>query len=126
MEWSVGFRSIERTPTTQANNQLSKLSEEPAQTTKRTNRGRLSNPDRRGNLRPEVGDKRFSVGNIRDVGTSEMQRRLAELRNLFERQCQSHEIDHWAGSVLSHAKKLAAGERGCCACAQPDWLAVWS
>ncbi|WP_442508323.1 hypothetical protein SH528x_007292 [Novipirellula sp. SH528] len=79
--------------------------------TKRTNRGRLPNPDRRGYVRPEVGDKRFSVGNIRDVGTSEMERRLADLRNLFERQCQYHEIDHWAGSVLSHAKKLAAGER---------------
>jgi hypothetical protein len=79
--------------------------------TKRTNRGRLPNPDRRGYARPEVGGKRFIVGNIKDVGTAEMERRLADLRNLFERQCQYHEIDHWAGSVLPHAKKLAAGER---------------
>lgn len=79
--------------------------------TKRTARGRLLNPDHRGYVRPEVDDKRSIVGNIRDVGTSEMERRLADLRNLFERQCQYHEIEHWAGSVLPHAKKLAAGER---------------
>lgn len=79
--------------------------------TKRTNRGRLPSPDHRGYVRPEVGGKRFIVGNIKDAGTAEMERRLADLRNLFERQCQYHEIDHWAGSVLPHAKKLAAGER---------------
>ncbi len=88
--------------------------------TKRTNRGRLPNPDHRSYVRPEVGGKRFIVGNIKDDGTAEMERRLADLRNLFERQCQYHEIEHWAGSVLPYAKKLAAGEAGLSAAKEPS------
>jgi hypothetical protein len=42
------------------------------------------------------------------VGTAEMERRLADVRNLFERQCQYHQTDHWSGPVLPFAKKLAA------------------
>ncbi len=75
---------------------------------KRTNRGRLPKPNKKGYVRPEVGGKRFCVGNIKDVGTAEMERRLADVRNLFERQCQYHQTDHWSGPVLPFAKKLAA------------------
>ncbi len=39
-------------------------------------RGRLPKPDKNGDVRPEVGGKRITVGNIRDVSTGEMERRL--------------------------------------------------
>ncbi len=53
---------------------LKTLSQEPAPMINRTNRGRLLNPDRRGCVRPEVGGKRFIVGNIKNVSISAMER----------------------------------------------------
>ncbi|MEM1224058.1 MAG: hypothetical protein AAGJ40_00070 [Planctomycetota bacterium] len=80
-------------------------------TTKRTYRGSLPKPDRRGYVRPEVGDQRFTVGNVRDVSQGEMTRRLTAVKDLFEQQCARHEIDVWISTLVPYAKKLARGER---------------
>lgn len=74
-------------------------------------RGKLSKPDRNGDVRPEVGGKRFTVGNVRSVSTGEMERRLNAIRDLFDRQCDYHKIDYWSAFLLPFAKKIATGER---------------
>lgn len=77
----------------------------------KTYRGRLPKPDNRGYVRPEIGDKRFNLGNVRDVSTGQMERRLSALRDLFDRQCKHQKIDFWSAFILPFAKKVAAGER---------------
>jgi hypothetical protein len=84
VRFCVGFRvglcriSINLTDTNYAGlNTTSRYFEEPASMTKRINRGRLPIPDSRGYVRPEVGGQRFIVGNFKEVGTSEMERRLS-------------------------------------------------
>lgn len=79
-------------------------------TAKRTYRGKLPKPTARGDVRPEIGNKRFTVGNVRDTTESEMQRRLQLLRDIFEKQCDHHAIDHWAGWLVPYAKMVASGE----------------
>lgn len=74
-------------------------------------RGKLPKPDKNGDVRPEVGGKRITVGNIRDVSTGEMERRLDAIRDLFDRQCQHHNIDHWSGWLIPYAKKIGKGQR---------------
>ena len=72
-------------------------------------RGRLPKPYSRGYYRPEVGGKRFTVGNKRDVSEREVLRRVNALRELFERQCELDQIDSWAVWVLPWSKRIAAG-----------------
>ena len=74
-------------------------------------RGKLPKPDRNGDVRPEVGGKRFTVGNVRNVSTGEMERRLDAVRDLFDRQSDYHKIDYWSAFLLPFAKKIATGER---------------
>jgi hypothetical protein len=40
-----------------------------------------------------------------------MERRLSALRDLFDRQCNHHDIDFWSAFILPFAEKVAAGER---------------
>ncbi|GEM_PF-476939 len=74
-------------------------------------RGGLPRPDKNGDVRPEVGRKRFTVGNVRSVSNGEMIRRLNSVRDFFDRQCEFHKIDYWSAFLLPYAKKIAAGER---------------
>ena len=73
-------------------------------------RCKLPKPDKNGDVRPEVGGKRITVGNIRDVSTGEMERRLDAIRDLFDRQCQHHSIDGWSGWLTPYAKKIGKGQ----------------
>ncbi|APZ95724.1 hypothetical protein [Fuerstiella marisgermanici] len=74
-------------------------------------RGALPKPDKRGYVRPKIGDKRFTVGNVRHVGDAEMERRHDALRDLFDRQCECHNLDHWSAAILPYAEKIAKGDR---------------
>lgn len=73
-------------------------------------RGDLPKPTTRGDVRPEVGGKRFTVGNVHRHPQGLMRRRLDRLRDLFDQQCQQHGIDFWAGWILPFAYKIAKGE----------------
>ncbi len=64
----------------------------------KSNRGKLPKPDKNRDVRPEVGGKRITVGNIRNVSTGEMERHLDAVRDLFDRQCQHQaSITGWDG-----------------------------
>lgn len=66
----------------------------------RSYRGRPPKPDSRGYYRPEVGGKRFTLGNKRDISEGEVARRLDVLRVCFDRQCEFYEITTWDDSIL--------------------------
>ena len=74
-------------------------------------RGQLPRPDKHGNVRPRIGGRRFTVGNIRDASEGEMVRRLNALKDFFDAQCEELGIDRWANWCLPWAKKLAQGEK---------------
>jgi hypothetical protein len=78
-------------------------------------RGALPKPDSLGRWRPVVGrskdgtPQRFQVGNKRDTTEAEAHRRLDYIRDLYDRQCVEHGIDHWAPCLVSWAMRLASG-----------------
>jgi hypothetical protein len=78
-------------------------------------RGPLPKPDSLGRWRPVVGrstdgkPQRFYVGNKRDTAEAEARRRLDYIRDLYDRQCAEHRINHWAPSLIPWAMRLAAG-----------------
>lgn len=78
---------------------------------KRAYRGDLPKPDKNGDVRPEVGAKRITVGNVRHVSNGEMERRLDAIRDLFDRQCDYHRINYWSAWMLPFAKKIGKGHR---------------
>ncbi|WP_417737786.1 hypothetical protein [Rosistilla oblonga] len=79
--------------------------------TPKTYRGKLPKPDKRGYVRPEIGDKRFTVGNVRNDSQGEMERRRDAVAGLFELQCKQTGKGLWAEPFHGFAKKLASGQR---------------
>lgn len=73
-------------------------------------RGNLPKPDQFGNVRPRVGGRKFTVGNIRDTSNGEMERRTNALKDFFEAQCEARGIDYWANCYLKWARKIERGE----------------
>ena len=51
--------------------------------TPKTYRGKLPKPDKRGYVRPEIGDNRFTVGNVRSDSQGEMERRRDAVADPF-------------------------------------------
>ena len=49
---------------------------------------KLPKPTERGDVRPEIGGKRFTVGNVRVDSEGEMLRRRAQLWDILDRQCE--------------------------------------
>jgi hypothetical protein len=68
-----------------------------------------------GRWRPVVGrsttgkPQRFYVGNKRDTTEAEARRRLDYIRDLYDRQCAEHHVNHWAPSLVPWAMRLASG-----------------
>jgi hypothetical protein len=77
----------------------------------KTYRGKLPKPDNRGYVRPEIGDKRFTVGNVRSESQGEMERRRDAVCDLFDLQCQQSGESRWMEPFHGFAKKLASGQR---------------
>lgn len=79
--------------------------------TSKTYRGKLPKPDKRGYVRPEIGDKRFTVGNVRSDSQGEMERRRDAVADLFDLQCQQSGEGRWVEPYRGFAKKLERGQR---------------
>lgn len=77
----------------------------------KTYRGGLPKPDVRGDWRPEVGGRRFKVGNRFKDSEGEALRRLNAIRDLFDLQCERYETDRWESWLLGFAKRLSQGDR---------------
>ena len=75
----------------------------------------LPKPDALGRVRPYVGRDekgkpvKFQVGNIKDTPQQEMQRRLDNIRLLYQCSCREYGIDYWPGWALPWAKRLEKG-----------------
>ncbi len=69
-------------------------------TTKKLRRAELGKPDASGNYRPYVGDKRINLGHCSNVSKQEAERRLSELRTLFEKQCKAFFRSTWLPHVI--------------------------
>ena len=78
---------------------------------RKTYRGKLPDPDKRGYVRPEIGGHRFTVGNKQTDSQGEMKRRRDAVCDLFEFQCQHSGQGRWVEPFLGFAKKLASGQR---------------
>jgi hypothetical protein len=82
----------------------------------KTRHHKLPAADERGRVRPTVGKApdgtkaRGQVGNIKTDGNSEMTRRLALIRNLYDRQCERGQIDFWNSWTLRVANRIGKGE----------------
>jgi hypothetical protein len=74
--------------------------------TRATYRGKLPKPTGRGDVRPEVAGKRFTVGNINDTTQSQMMARLNTLRDVFEAQAKMFKIDHWDKWLIPFAQEF--------------------
>ena len=72
---------------------------------------KLPDPDKNGDVRPRIGGKRFTVGNVRTESIGEMQRRRDALKELYDRQCESLGITTWANWLLPFAKQIERGEK---------------
>ena len=77
----------------------------------RAYRGKLPKPNAKGDWRPEVGGRRFTIGNKYQDSEGEALRRLAAIRDLFDQQCERHETDRWEPWLLRFALRLAKGDR---------------
>lgn len=71
-----------------------------------TYRGKLPKPTSRGDVRPEIAGKRFTVGNIRDTTQTQMLTRLNTLRDVFVAQSQMFKIDHWDKWLIPFAQEF--------------------
>ena len=75
----------------------------------------MPKPDALGRVRPCVGNDdrgkavKFQVGNVKDTTQQEMQRRLDNIRLLYQCSCREYGIDYWAGWALPWAKRLEKG-----------------
>lgn len=56
-------------------------------------RSQIPKPDRNGDVRPRIGGRRFTVGNVRTNSLGEMERRMNSLKEFFDAQCVALEID---------------------------------
>jgi len=74
-------------------------------------RSKLPKPDRNGDVRPRIGGRRFTVGNVRTTSQGEMERRMNSLKEFFDAQCDALGIDFWANWTLPFAKQIERGER---------------
>ena len=75
-------------------------------------RSKLPKPDRNGDVRPRIGGRRFTVGNVRTTSQGELERRMNSLKEFFDAQCDALGIDFWAnwtkrsGGHLGHLGQL--------------------
>ncbi|MEZ5943977.1 MAG: hypothetical protein R3C18_21480 [Planctomycetaceae bacterium] len=83
----------------------------PQNNRRRQYQSQLPAADKNGNVRPRIGGKRFTVGNIRTESVGEMERRRDALKDLFAKQCEELKIDKWANWILPYAKQVERGER---------------
>lgn len=72
---------------------------------------KICKPDARGYIRPQVADKRFTVGNVRDISEGEARRRVDALKELFDRQSAYFETDKWTDWLLPYAEQIARGQQ---------------
>jgi hypothetical protein len=68
-------------------------------------RGKLPKPTSRGDVRPEIAGKRFTVGNVNDTTQTQMMIRLNTLRDVFEAQVKMFQIDHWDKWLIPFAQE---------------------
>jgi len=77
----------------------------------------LPKADKRGRIRPHVGNRpdgkkaRIDVGNVKTEGTDEMKRRLDVIRTLYDRQCERSQIERWNHWALQVARRIGNGEQ---------------
>ena len=74
-------------------------------------RSKLPKPDRNGDVRPRIGGRRFTVGNVRTISQGEMERRMNSLKEFFDAQCDAIGIDFWANWTLPFAKQIEKGQK---------------
>ena len=73
---------------------------------KKTYRGKLPKPTKRGDVRPEIAGRRFTVGNVTDTTETQMVYRLNTLRDVHDRQAERFQIEHWAKWLVPYAQEF--------------------
>lgn len=67
-------------------------------TARKTYRAKLPKANSRGDVRPYVGDKKFTVGNVRDTTQAQMEHRLGLIRDLYD----NYLISHWPEWIIPY------------------------
>jgi hypothetical protein len=82
----------------------------------RSRKHALPKPDSRGRIRPYVGYRadgkkaRILVGNIKQDGQAEIERRLSLIRQLYDKHCERSGRERWANWVWRVAQRIGNGE----------------
>lgn len=76
---------------------------------RKTNATKRPKPDHRGNCRPYIGNKRFNFGKDNLLSDQEFARRSSAIKDLYEKQCTTYEVDFWSAWIIPFAEQLASG-----------------